>query len=58
MLVIEETTLVERVMVSEHFMFVEYVPQRAAARPDAGVRGSGRLRFRDQAHSTTGHSGF
>ena len=42
MLVAGETTLVERVMVSEHFMFVEYVPQRPAARPDDGVGGSGR----------------
>ncbi len=43
MLVAGETTLVERIMVSEHFMFVEYVPERhRTARAGIGARGLGR----------------
>jgi len=38
-LVADEATLVERVTVSEHFMVVEYVPLRPAARADAGACG-------------------
>jgi hypothetical protein len=42
MLVAEEAALVERVTVTEHFTFVEYVPERPAARARAGLRRLGR----------------